>query len=182
MKETTINYVFLDRDGVLVRDKEHIHKVEDLEILPGVTEGLRSLRDLGFRFIVVSNQAGIAKGYYKHEDAHNFNDELRGELAEEGVTIEAIYICPHHPNHTGECLCRKPKTGMLEQAARHFSISPKNAFLVGDKDSDIEAGGCWGCKTFRIINDQYPETIPADYRVKNLVEVASVLRELQIRA
>lgn len=173
-------WIFLDRDGTLIKDKGHIYKVEDLEILPGVIKGLCLLKNLGFRFIVVTNQAGIAKGYYTHEDAHAFNDELCKRLAQEYVVVEAFYLCPHHPNHTGTCLCRKPKTGLLEKAARDFSISPDEAILVGDKDSDIEAGKRWGCKTFKIKNDQYPDAIKADFYIKDLVGLAKIFEESQI--
>ena len=167
-------WCLLDRDGVLVKDKGHVHKIEDLEVLPGVVEGLQLLRDLGFRFVVITNQAGIAKGYYKEEDTHAFNEGLRKRLVQENITIEAFYMCPHHPNHTGGCLCRKPGTGMLEQAAHDFSITKDRVIIVGDKDPDIEAGKRWGCKTVRIINDQYPDTIRADFHIKDLVELAEI--------
>lgn len=178
MKQEDDRYVFLDRDGVLVKDKGHIYKIEDLEILPGVFEGLRYLKDLGYKFIVVTNQAGIAKGYYKHDDAHAFNEALETKLDRASIKIEAFYICPHHPDHTGDCLCRKPKTGMLEEAARRFSINPEKSFLIGDKDSDIEAGGRWGCKTVRIINGQYPNVTKADYEAGDLLKAAQIIAEL----
>ena len=177
-KQKNNKYVFLDRDGVLVKDKRHIHKIEDLEMLPGVIEGLQSFKNAGFKFIVVTNQAGIAKGHFKHEDVHAFNEELRKRLAKKNITIDAFYICPHHPHHTGECLCRKPKTGMLEQAALDFSVSPSNTILIGDKDSDIETGRRWGCKTLRIKNDQYPRTVKADYEASDLVEAALIAEKL----
>ncbi|MBI2035457.1 MAG: HAD family hydrolase [Candidatus Liptonbacteria bacterium] len=168
-------WCLLDRDGVLVKDRGHTHKISDLEILPNVTEGLRLLKDAGFRFIVVTNQAGIAKKYYTREDADLFNCELQKRLAKENIFIEAFYVCPHHPHHTGECFCRKPNTGMLEQAQKKFFIKPALSILVGDKDSDIEAGKRWGCKTFRIASGQYPAEIKADYNIKNLLEVANIL-------
>ena len=170
-------WCFLDRDGVLVKDKRHAYKIGDLEILPRVIEGLTLLKNYGFKFVVVTNQAGIAKGHYTHEDAHAFNDELRARLAAEGIVIEATYMCPHHPNHTGECSCRKPNTGMLEKAASDFSITPVRAILIGDKDSDIEAGKRFGCVTFRVVNGQYPETVTADYRIQDLAEAATVVAQ-----
>ena len=172
---TTTYWCFLDRDGVLVKDVGHVHKVADLEILPNAIEGLRALSELGFKFIVVTNQAGIAKGYYTHEDARVFNQELRARLAREGVSVHAVYVCPHHPKYTGECSCRKPHTGMLEQAANDFGITPEAAILVGDKDSDIEAGRRWGCRTFRVVNERYPEIATADYRARDLHEVARII-------
>lgn len=172
-----ISYALLDRDGVLIEDKGRIHKIEDLHILPNVIEGLRVISDLGIKFIVVTNQAGIAKGYFDHDDYDKFNSELIKRLFDEGITIEATYMCPHHPNHTGDCLCRKPNTGMAEQATKDFSISPQDTILVGDKDSDIEMGKRWGCRTFRIVNDKYEEKINADFRVKDLLEVANVIKQ-----
>ena len=170
----TTRWCFLDRDGVLVKDTGYVYKIEDLEILPNVVEGLLALAEIGFKFIVITNQAGIAKGYYKHEDAHSFNKELHARLAESGILIHAVYMCPHHPKHTGECSCRKPNTGMLDQAAHDLGVTPERAILVGDKDSDIETGKKWGCKTFRIINEQYPEIVVADYRARDLHEVARI--------
>jgi len=170
-----MRWCFLDMDGVLVKDKGHIHKIEDMEILPRAIEGLQMLRDSGFRFIIVTNQAGIAKGFFKHEDAHAFNEELARRLVEKGIVIEATYMCPHHPNHTGDCLCRKPGTGMLEEAARSFSIRKENAVLIGDKGSDIEAGKRWGCKTVWIRNSQYPDSGKADVEADDLAEAARVI-------
>ena len=167
-------YFFLDRDGVLVKDTRP-YKIEDMEILPGVFEGLRKLQFLGFKFIIVTNQAGIAKGYYTREDTEKFNEELLVRLAEEGISIQKVYICPHHPDFTGRCNCRTPKTGMAEKAVKEFNIVLAKSYFIGDKDSDIEFGKNCGGTTFRIINSQYPETVKADFRVANLVEVAEVL-------
>lgn len=170
-------YFFLDRDGVLVKDSRP-YKIEDMEILPGVFEGLQRLQLLGFKFIVVTNQAGITKKYYTLEDAKKFNDELTKQLVSKNITIKKIYICPHHPDFTGECGCRKPEIGLAKQAVQEFGINLVKSYFVGDKDPDTEFGKNCGGTTFRIINNQYPNTIKADYEARNLVEVAEILEKL----
>jgi len=170
-------WCFLDRDGVLVKDTRP-YKIEDMEILQGVVEGLQRLQSIGFEFIIVTSQAGIAKGYYTLEDAEKFNEELTKRLASKNIAIKKIYLCPHHPDFTGECECRKPKTGLAKQAAKEFGINLRESYFVGDKDPDTEFGKNCGGKTFRIVTNDYPNEVKADYEANNLVEVAEILEKL----
>ena len=112
--------VFLDRDGTINEEVSYLHKVEDFRFLPGVVEGMKCLYDSGFSLVVLTNQAGIGRGYYTEKDAENVHRFMREALAKEGVTLSGIYYCPHHPEaippYKVDCPCRKPKAGLFYQA------------------------------------------------------------------
>ena len=112
--------VFLDRDGTINEEVSYLHKVEDFRFLPGVVEGMKRLYDSGFTLVVLTNQAGIGRGYYTEKDAENVHRFMREALAKEGVTLSGIYYCPHHPEaippYKVDCPCRKPKAGLFYQA------------------------------------------------------------------
>jgi D,D-heptose 1,7-bisphosphate phosphatase len=119
--------------------------VEDFEILPTVPEAIRLLNDQGFKVAVVTNQSGIARGYFTEETLHLIHEKMRRELARWGAHVDAIYFCPHHPDQ--ECGCRKPKPALLLQAAEDMSIALRLSYMVGDDAKDVEAGKAAGCKT-----------------------------------
>ncbi len=137
--------IILDRDGTINVEKDYLHRIEDFEFEKGAVEGLKLLAELGYIFVVVTNQSGIARGYYTEENLVKLNDYINECLEKEGVKIEKFYYCPHHPEkgigkYRVECNCRKPNTGMLEEAIREFNIDLEGSFMVGDNISDIEAG------------------------------------------
>jgi D-glycero-D-manno-heptose 1,7-bisphosphate phosphatase len=139
------NAAFIDRDGVINEERNYVHRIEDFVLLPGVAQGLALLRDAGYRLIVVTNQAGIARGYYDKSAMDRLHDHLREQLALQGVALDAIYFCPHHPSGSVkelafECDCRKPAPGMLLQAAKDFELDMSASVLIGDKLSDVQAG------------------------------------------
>ena len=148
--------VFLDRDGVITHDPPHYaHKLSQLKLISRSADAIRLLNENGFVVIVVSNQAGIAYGYYQEEDAMLFNQAMKEKLEKDGAYINAIYYCPHHleakiEGYRVDCNCRKPKPGMLERAEKELNIDLKQSFMVGDKWSDIEAGKSAGCKTVMV--------------------------------
>lgn len=136
---------FIDRDGVINEERNYVHRIEDFVLLPGVAQGLALLRDAGFRLIVVTNQAGIARGYYDKNAMDLLHVHMCELLAQQGVSLEAIYFCPHHPlgsvpSLAVECNCRKPSPGMLLQAAQDFDLDLAASVLIGDKLSDVQAG------------------------------------------
>ena len=136
---------FIDRDGVINEERNYVHRIEDFVLLPGVAQGLALLRDAGFRLIVVTNQAGIAHGYYEQIAMERLHNHLREQLALQDVVLDAIYFCPHHPHGSVkelaiECDCRKPSPGMLLQAAEDFDLDLSASVLIGDKLSDVQAG------------------------------------------
>jgi D-glycero-D-manno-heptose 1,7-bisphosphate phosphatase len=151
------NAVFLDRDGVITEDPPHYaHRIDQVHIIPGSGEAIRLLNENGFLVIVVSNQAGVARGYYKERDVGIFNEEMKRQLFLEKARIDAIYYCPHHPDgviadYRKVCSCRKPEPGMLIQAAEQYRVTLENSFLVGDKYSDIVAGTTVKCKAVMVL-------------------------------
>lgn len=141
--------VFLDRDGTINRETAYLYRPEDLEILPTVPEAIGLLRQEGFRIVVVTNQAGIARGYYTVEQMHALHRYLNERLKEAGGWVDRFYYCPHHPVHgIGEyrktCRCRKPDTGMFEQAQREYAVDKSRSYMIGDKRIDVEAGHNYG--------------------------------------
>ncbi|OQX58566.1 MAG: D-glycero-beta-D-manno-heptose-1,7-bisphosphate 7-phosphatase [Helicobacteraceae bacterium 4484_230] len=131
--------LFLDRDGVINAEKNYLHKVEDVEFIDGIFELCRKYQEAGYLIIVVTNQSGIARGYYSEEDFAALTNWMSDEFKKHGIVITHVYHCPHHPDISGPCECRKPNPGMLLEAAKVYNIDLKNSLLIGDKERDIEA-------------------------------------------
>lgn len=147
--------VFLDRDGTINKEVTYLYRPEDLVILPGVPEAVKILRDNGFCILVVTNQAGIARGYYTVEHMHRLHRYLNEQLKRDGAWIDAFYYCPHHPEHgIGEyrkvCHCRKPDTGMFEMAEREYEIDKNHSYMIGDKRIDVQAGHNYGIRSILV--------------------------------
>ena len=148
--------VFLDRDGTINVEKNYLHKVEDFEFIPGAPEAIKNLKDGGFLVIVVSNQAGIARGYFDEAAVEKLHQHIQVELAAYGTSIDAFYFCPHHPDeglgaYKVLCDCRKGNPGMLLQAAREYDVDLERSFMVGDKLADLEAGQRAGCQSILVL-------------------------------
>ncbi|AJE02857.1 D-glycero-beta-D-manno-heptose 1,7-bisphosphate 7-phosphatase [Geobacter pickeringii] len=143
--------VFLDRDGTVNVEKAYLHQPEEFEFIPGAPEAIRLLKDDGFFVVVVTNQSGVARGYYDEEAVHRLHRFVDRELAAAGASIDAYYLCPHHPLHgvgpyRVDCACRKPLPGMILAAAAAHGIDLGRSWLVGDKAIDVEAGLAAGCR------------------------------------
>jgi len=155
MKPEFSRAVFLDRDGVINEETDHVKSVHDLKMIPHTAEAVRDMHAKGYRVIVVTNQGAVAKGLTTLRDVHEVHDAVQAELAKAGAKIDAFYFCPHHPQgsvkeYAVACDCRKPKTGMLARAASDWNIDLAKSFLVGDKTSDILAGKQAGVATILV--------------------------------
>jgi D-glycero-D-manno-heptose 1,7-bisphosphate phosphatase len=140
--------LFLDRDGVINKEINYLHTIEKFEFIPEIFDICRFYSQNRFLIFVVTNQAGIARGYYSVDDVFKLNEWMVAQFQAQGIPIEKIYFCPHHPDITGPCSCRKPNPGMILTAAKEFEINLSKSILIGDKESDIEAGynaGIFNC-------------------------------------
>jgi len=138
--------VFLDRDGTLIREKGYLHDPEQIEFEDGAPEAVRLLNRAGLAVVLVTNQSGVARGYTTLKELEAVHESLRDRLSGQGARLDAVYACPHHPEGTVEpyrmvCRCRKPETGMVEEAARSLGLALEGSYLVGDKMSDMELAG-----------------------------------------
>jgi len=137
--------LFLDRDGVINVDKRHVYKIEDCEFIEGIFDLCKKAKEQGYLIIVVTNQAGIAKGIYTEEDYFKLRDYVHSEFKKQGCPIDAEYYCPYHEEaiiekYKQDSFDRKPNPGMILKAQKDFDIDLAQSVLIGDKDSDIEAG------------------------------------------
>ena len=165
--------VFLDRDGTIARDVHYCRRVEDFEILPTVPRAVRLLNEYGFEVVVITNQSGVARGYFTEETLLRIHQHMRQGLAEYGARVDAVYYCPHHPDDG--CDCGKPRPGLLRRAAEELEIDLSRSFMVGDGERDIKAGKAAGCRTALIAAG--PDvgrgtTDPPDYIAADLLRVA----------
>jgi D-glycero-D-manno-heptose 1,7-bisphosphate phosphatase len=142
--------VFLDRDGTINEEVGYLHDPQQLRLIPGAAEAIRRLNQAGVRVILVTNQAGIGRGYYELEAMTATHEALAEKLAAHGAHLDAVYYCPHHPDV--DCECRKPQPGMLLQAAQEQGIDLRRSFAVGDKVGDLEAGRRAGCRTVLVLS------------------------------
>ncbi|QHG92162.1 D-glycero-beta-D-manno-heptose 1,7-bisphosphate 7-phosphatase [Sulfurimonas sp. CVO] len=138
--------LFLDRDGIINVELNYLYKIEDFKFIDGIFELCRHYQSLGYLIIVVTNQSGIVRGYYSEADFEKLTSWMINEFAKDGIKITKVYHCPHHPELSGACSCRKPEPGMILEAKKEFDIDLENSILVGDKERDIEAAIAAGIK------------------------------------
>lgn len=179
--------VFLDRDRTLMEDPGYASQVEDVKLLPGVELALKSLAQVGYKLVVVTNQSGVARGLLSEESLGRIHEELQRQLGEKGAHLDAIYYCPFHPEGVVEGYAResderKPHPGMLRRAAREMNLDLPASWMIGDSPRDVEAGQRADCRTIRLRSSEdtfhgelSDEDVRADYTVRNLVEAARVI-------
>ncbi len=176
--------VFLDRDGTInVYKPDYRWKVEDFLWIPEAKEGLRILSKTDYKIIIVTNQSGVGRGYYTKEDVEWLHDWMLEECKKEGIRIDAIYYCPHHPDEG--CLCRKPKPGMIHRAAEELGIDLKKSWMIGDNPKDIAAGKSAGLKTIQIKNKELKEkdqNIHPEKRVEHLKDAVTHITRIKKRS
>ena len=159
--------IFLDRDGVINEKLEgdYVKTIDELKIFPEAFKAIKLLKENDYKLVLITNQRGIARGLMTHEDLATVHDYLQSELNNHGVSIDAIFYCPHDYN---QCKCRKPEIGLFLEAEKIFSIDKSASYMIGDSASDIEAGRRYGVRTISI-NDALAR---ADFDCKNILEAA----------
>ena len=164
--------VFLDRDGTINFDYGYVGDPAKIKILPGVIEGLTELKKNfpDVKFIVISNQAGVARGIITMEQVKAVNGKIAEILGKANIKIERFYICPFHPDFSSpeETSCRKPSPEMLLQASRDFNIELRNAYFIGDTKKDVESGKAANCKTVLLASEVYPDELKLLEKENNL--------------
>ena len=178
--------IFLDRDGVINIDHGYVHKPEYFQFIGGVFRACRLFREMGYKLIIITNQAGIARGYYDIPQFHRLTDWMLEQFRSEDIEIDGVYFCPHHPEkgvgeYLQQCKCRKPEPGMLLKAAEEHPIDLSASILIGDRCSDIEAGYHAGLKRCFMVKTGKPISECASLqdgdRLFDLLEAAKRLKK-----
>lgn len=161
--------IFLDRDGTINVEKGYLFKKENFEFIDGAVNAMRILQKAGYLLIIITNQSGIARGYYREEDFYELNEWMEDQLASQGVEIDAVYFCPHYPEalistYNMNCNCRKPKLGLFQKAVKDFDIDLGLSFAIGDKIRDCAICQSTECRGFLISENEDREITEA---VKN---------------
>lgn len=174
-------FVVLDRDGTINVERNYLSDPGQIELLPGSVSGLRHLRKLGLGLVVITNQSGIGRGYFDWARLDLIHQRLRALLTVEGIQLDDIYVCPHHPSDG--CTCRKPRTALLERAAQEHGFNPRDTFVIGDKAIDIKLGRQVGATTL-LVRTGYGAQVAAqtaatwDYLVDDLASAAAVIERI----
>ncbi|MCK8832209.1 D-glycero-beta-D-manno-heptose 1,7-bisphosphate 7-phosphatase [Haemophilus influenzae] len=179
--------IFLDRDGTLNIDYGYVHEIDNFKFIEGAIDALRELKKLGYMLVLVTNQSGIARGYFAEDQFLQLTEWMDWSLAEQDVDLDGIYYCPHHPEGKGEykedCDCRKPKSGMLLQAIKELKIDPTQSIMVGDKVEDLKAGIGAKVKMNVLVRTGKPVTGEseriADYVLDSIVDLPRILKCLK---
>ncbi|WP_166398042.1 HAD-IIIA family hydrolase [Rubrobacter marinus] len=166
--------VFVDRDGTLIVNRHYGSDPDRIELLDGVADGLRALRGAGYKLVLVSNQSGVARGYFDEAAIGRMHDRLQKMLDAHGAALDGLEYCPHHPEgeifpYAVECACRKPAPGMLRRAARKHGLNLSASWMVGDIAADVEAGKRAGART--VLVGPEPSPLPPDFRAAGFREV-----------
>ncbi|MFD0794071.1 D-glycero-alpha-D-manno-heptose-1,7-bisphosphate 7-phosphatase [Mucilaginibacter litoreus] len=165
--------VFLDKDGTLIPDIPYNVNPELITLENNVVEGLKSLQEAGYKHIVVSNQSGVARGYFTEDRLLAVHEKMKALFVDNGLELYGFYYCPHHPEgitegYDKDCSCRKPKPGMLLKAAKDLNIDLSQSWMVGDILNDVEAGNRAGCRSVLIDNGNETEWVQGAYRIPTL--------------
>ncbi|WP_458699950.1 D-glycero-beta-D-manno-heptose 1,7-bisphosphate 7-phosphatase [Sulfurospirillum sp. 1307] len=164
--------IFLDRDGIINIDKSYVYKKEDFEFNEGIFETLRHLQKLGYLLFIVTNQSGIGRGYYSEKDFLQLTDWMIKEFYKKDINISKVYYCPHSPDEN--CTCRKPNILMFKKAKNEFNVDMKNSWMIGDKQSDIQAGLNAGIENTIFVNSSTCNK--AKYCVKKVLDIIKTIK------
>jgi len=174
-----IKAVFLDRDGTInINQPEYLYKIEDFKFTPKAVPALQKLSKTDYKIIILTNQSGIGRGYFKERDLRKIHQWMVGELKKKKIRIDKIYYCPHHPKNN--CFCRKPKIGMLLEAVKDFGINLNKSWLIGDDERDVIMGREANIKTIKIGTKMPKELkLEPNYYIKNFLEVVKIIQRYE---
>ncbi|HEY3788551.1 MAG TPA: D-glycero-beta-D-manno-heptose 1,7-bisphosphate 7-phosphatase, partial [Urbifossiella sp.] len=147
--------IFLDRDGVVIDDVHHLASPDQVRLIPGSADAIAALNRSGWPVVIVTNQSGVARGLFTADGVHDVHRHLSDQLAGYGAKIEAYYFCPHYPTaevpaYRVDCSCRKPRPGMLQQAAKELGLDLSRSWMIGDRETDLQAGAAVGASTILV--------------------------------
>jgi len=172
MKQQKNRAIFLDRDGIINVDSGYVHKIEDFKFTSGIFKTLQYLQKQGYLLVIVTNQSGIARGYYDEQAYMDLTIHMMEKLSLKGISIKGVYHCPHGPDEG--CRCRKPRSGMFKVAQKEFKLDMKNSWMIGDKESDMKAGVNAGVKN-RILLSKEKGVSDATHRIKKISDVIDIV-------
>jgi len=172
MKQQKNRAIFLDRDGIINVDSGYVHKIEDFKFTSGIFKTLQYLQKQGYILVIVTNQSGIARGYYDEQAYMDLTIHMMEKLSLKGISIKGVYHCPHGPDEG--CRCRKPRSGMFKVAQKEFKLDMKNSWMIGDKESDMKAGVNAGVKN-RILLSKEKGVSDATHRIKKISDVIDIV-------
>jgi D-glycero-D-manno-heptose 1,7-bisphosphate phosphatase len=174
-------FVMLDRDGTIIAERHYLSDPQQVELLPGTAKGLRHMQEMGLGLVVVTNQSAIGRGFFDETRLNLIHQRVDDLLAAEGIVLDGLYFCPHNPDD--HCSCRKPRTGLIELAAKDLDFTPKDGFVIGDKLCDIELGQRVGATTFLVgtgYGTQVASDIPTtpDHVVDDLWTASQIIQQM----
>jgi histidinol-phosphate phosphatase family protein len=164
--------VFLDRDGTIAYDVPYCSKPEDFKLMPAVADAIKLLNENNYKVVIITNQSGVARGYFTEETLARIHQKMRDDLEKQGAKVDAIYYCPHHPDE--KCVCRKPNIALFQKAIKDLDINANFSSMVGDMPLDIQAGKALGCKTVLVNTNVFEKSgsNSPDFCAKDLLEAA----------
>lgn len=175
-------YILLDRDGTIIEWKNYLDDPNQVKLIPNAAEGLKSLIEMGFGLIVVTNQSGIGRGYFSEDTLNAIHQRMNGELQKNSVVLDDIFYCPHKPEDN--CECYKPKTGLVQQAAWKFGFNPSECYVIGDNICDIELAKNINAVSILVLTGygsslQYEKSLKPDFIANDLVNSAEIIKKLE---
>ncbi len=169
-------FALIDRDGTLIVEKHYLRNPDEVELIPGAVTGLKRLQDAGWGICVVTNQSGVARGYFDRSQLDSVHRRLEELLAQFDIHLDGIYVCPHGPD--ADCGCRKPFLGMIHQAVAAHGFDPQKAWVVGDKEIDVDLGHAAGARSILVRTGygmRYESETKADFIVDDLAAAVDLL-------
>jgi len=172
-------FVVLDRDGTIIEEREYLSEPEQVRLIPGAAAALREMRRMGFGLVVITNQSGVRRGFFDRAQLERVHERFKQLLDREGVHLDGLYVCPHKPDDN--CPCRKPKLGLLQNAAEDLGFNMADSIVIGDKACDIEMGRTAGALTFLVrtgYGAQIETAVAADFVVNDVEAATESIRRL----